>query len=245
MTILRRVICSTASHRLLELTISSDRKRYKQNDKIRIDVTLTNQDYVKEIFVYGTLGWGYRASLREIIRDARGKRISPKIFSDDLTPPVSRNDLTPFVKLLPRHFLGTYFVQETGQLNLSKPGRYSIVVEYHCPISATEVDLVRIFGAKKTEYSDRTLSGLKSFHMLIRSIIYLTNQVDFHALALRHRASCLISNDRVPHHDYALQAEVTASVHTFRHYRGTYLLCGGASVRHVQQIPRSLRSQHH
>jgi integrase/recombinase XerD len=36
--------------------------------------------------------------------------------------------------------------------------------------------------------------------------------------------------------DYALQAELKASVHTFRHCCATHLLRGGASVRHVQQL---------
>jgi len=35
---------------------------------------------------------------------------------------------------------------------------------------------------------------------------------------------------------YALQAELRASVHTFRHCCATHLLRGGASVRHVQQL---------
>ena len=130
----------------MELRIVSDKKRYKRSDKIRIDVMLTNKDYVREIFVYGKLGWGYRASLTDIIRDARGKRISPKMFSDDLNIPISRGDTSLFVRLLPNHFLGTHFVEEIDQLNLTKPGRYSIEVEYHCPISIADVDQINFFS---------------------------------------------------------------------------------------------------
>ena len=49
-----------------------------------------------------------------------------------------------------------------------------------------------------------------------------------------HRLSYQMIADRI--RDYALQAEVKASVHTFRHCCATHLLRGGASVRHVQQL---------
>jgi hypothetical protein len=132
----------------LELSLVTDRRKYKQHGKIRITVTLTNNEYVKDIFIYGTLGWGYYASLFDTISDAQGKRIQPKVFPDDLTPPISRNDASLFVKLQPRHFLGTYFVEELDQLNLTKPGKYSIFVEYHSPISRSDVDL-RNFWSKE------------------------------------------------------------------------------------------------
>lgn len=48
------------------------------------------------------------------------------------------------------------------------------------------------------------------------------------------RLSYQMIADRI--RDYALQVEIKASVHTFRHCCATHLLRGGASVRHVQQL---------
>jgi integrase/recombinase XerD len=49
-----------------------------------------------------------------------------------------------------------------------------------------------------------------------------------------HRLSYQMIADRI--RDYAVQVELKASVHTFRHCCATHLLRGGASVRHVQQL---------
>jgi len=49
-----------------------------------------------------------------------------------------------------------------------------------------------------------------------------------------HRLSYQMIAERI--RDYALQVELKANVHTFRHCCATHLLRGGASVRHVQQL---------
>lgn len=49
-----------------------------------------------------------------------------------------------------------------------------------------------------------------------------------------HRLSYQMIAQRI--RDCASQAELTATVHTFRHSCATHLLRGGASVRHVQQL---------
>ena len=125
----------------LRLSISSDKQKYKRHGKIRITATLTNADYLNDILIYGKLGWGYSASLTYTIRDVSGKRIEPNVLADDLTFPILRDDTSSFVKLLPRHFLGTYFLDDLDQLSLRKPGRYTIFVEYHSPISTKDVNL--------------------------------------------------------------------------------------------------------
>jgi hypothetical protein len=132
----------------LELSIVTDRQKYKRHGKMKISVMLTNADDIKDIFVYRTLGWGYLSSLTYTIRDSSGKRIQPTIIPDDLTPPIPRNDTTFFVKLPPQQFLGIHYLEGLDRLNLRRPGKYSIFVEYHCPISSTDVDL-RDFWSKE------------------------------------------------------------------------------------------------
>ena len=125
----------------LELTILADRRQYKRHSKIKITVMLTNVDYVKDVFVYRMLGWGHLSSITYTIRNASGKLIHPAALADDLPLPLDRNDETNFVKLAPDHFLGTALAEDLNQLNMNKPGKYSILVEYHCPISRGEVEL--------------------------------------------------------------------------------------------------------
>ena len=132
----------------LELFIATDRQKYKRDGKIMITVMLTNPDHVKDIFVYRSLGWGHLSSLTYTIRDASGQPVVPTILDDDLPFPIPRNDTTFFVKLEPDHFLGTNYIETLDRLNLKRPGRYSILVEYHCPISSTAVDL-RNFWSKE------------------------------------------------------------------------------------------------
>lgn len=124
----------------LELSIATDRQRYRQHGTIRLNAMLTNTTYVKDIFVYSPLGWGHLSSLTYTIRDASGKFIEPTILNDELTPPIDRSDTTSFVKLRPNQFLGVRFIEGLDRLGIKKPGRYSILVEYHCPISITDVD---------------------------------------------------------------------------------------------------------
>ena len=67
----------------LELSLVADTHIYKRDDYLRLHAMLINTDYASDIFVYGTLGWGYSASLTFTLRDSSGREIHPQIFPDD------------------------------------------------------------------------------------------------------------------------------------------------------------------
>jgi hypothetical protein len=98
-----------------------------------------------DVYVFGTLDWGYSASLMLYIRDASGKEIEPRLVPD--SPPYAPlDDRSAFVKLRPDHFLGTTYFAPLKLVSLTRPGKYSIFVEYNSPISTAEVELKPFLG---------------------------------------------------------------------------------------------------
>ena len=119
---------------------------YKASDRIKLQVNLTNTDAVKDIFVYGTLELGHRGSFTLYRRDANGKEVPSRVILEAFESPPEPNDKSAFVKLLPFHFIGTDYRGSIRELNMERPGRYFMWVEYHSPISTAEVDLKPFFG---------------------------------------------------------------------------------------------------
>ena len=68
----------------LKISLISPKVRYKRSEKIKLHVMLNNITS-KNIYVLGSLGWGYNASLLLHVRDASGKEIDPEGFPDDQT----------------------------------------------------------------------------------------------------------------------------------------------------------------
>jgi hypothetical protein len=128
----------------LRVVVIAPKRRYRSRDKIMLPVMLLNSGK-EDIYVFGTLGWGYSSSFILQVRDALGREIQPAGSPDDQTH-FSRNDNTVFVKLLPNHFLGTNFFAPLTILNLDRPGRYTLWVEYHCPISTADVGVKPFWG---------------------------------------------------------------------------------------------------
>jgi hypothetical protein len=131
-------------HSGLELSLVSQKRRYKRNDQFKLQVMLVNPTS-KPIYVFGTLDWGYSTSLMFYIRDASGREIEP-ILSPDSQTYASADDKSAFVKLGPDHFLGTTYFAPLKYMNLTKPGRYAVFVEYTSPFSTAEVELKPFLG---------------------------------------------------------------------------------------------------
>src|SRR6185295_6778061 len=64
----------------LAVSLVTDKRRYKGNDRIRLQVKLTNTDAVRETFVYGTLELGHRGSFTLFRRDAKGKEVPARVI---------------------------------------------------------------------------------------------------------------------------------------------------------------------
>jgi hypothetical protein len=128
----------------LELALAVDKRRYKPSDELKLQVMLINPSN-KPVYVFRTLDWGVSASLSLQVRDASGKQIEPE-FAPDAQTYDSPDDKSAFVKLGPDHFLGANFPASIKFLNLTRPGKYSISVEYTSPFSTAEVELKPFLG---------------------------------------------------------------------------------------------------
>ena len=137
----------------LKISLISPKVKYRRSEKIKLHVMLSNIT-PKNIYVLGSLGWGYNASLLLHVRDASGKEIDPEGFPDEQTI-VDPMDEGAFVRLPPRQFIGTNLVGDLKFLNMNKPGKYSIYVEYFSKIESSAVKQKPFWGIENgTIFSD-------------------------------------------------------------------------------------------
>ncbi len=81
------------------------------------------------------------------IRDGSGKEIEPLAVPDS-PPNAPPDDKSAFVKLRPDHFFGTSYFAPLNLVNLTRPGRYSVFVEYKCPFSIRDVPVTPFWGSE-------------------------------------------------------------------------------------------------
>ena len=140
----------------LELLLEVDKRRYKSSDDLKLQVMLRNPTN-KSVYVFRTLDWGVSASLSLQVSDVSGKQIEPD-FAPDAQTYDSPDDKSAFVKLGPDHFLGASFPASLKFLNLTRPGKYSISVEYTSPFSSAEVELKPFLGRESGSLRSNVVS---------------------------------------------------------------------------------------
>jgi hypothetical protein len=131
----------------LELDLLLPKRTYKSGEQLKLQVMLRNASD-KDLYIYGTLGWGYSSSLMFYVRDSAGKDIEPALIPDS-PPQAPPSDKSYYVKLEPDNFLGTSYFAPLKLMNLSKPGKYSIFVEYWCPFSSEDVSVRPFWGKER------------------------------------------------------------------------------------------------
>jgi hypothetical protein len=118
----------------LLVTLRTDKSVYLPKERIHLQVLLTNVSS-KRLYVPLPLDWGESASLSLWASDSVSKKeVQGSFLADAVTPlPEKRED---FVQLLPNHILGVSDQISLEDINLNRPGKYDLYVNYHCPVPA-------------------------------------------------------------------------------------------------------------
>ena len=123
---------------VLIVELIADKAVYGPKDDITLKVVIANDALFDDVLIFGELGFGYSASFTLFRRDAQGREVPTRFIDDSRGNPPDLSDPNTFVKLRPGHFLGISYETSIYNLNLERPGKYRLWVEYHSPISKSE-----------------------------------------------------------------------------------------------------------
>lgn len=88
------------------------------------------------------------AGSRFFVAMQKERRYPPRVILEAVESPPEPYDTSAFVKLLPYHFIGTDYKESIIELNMMRPGRYTLWVEYHSPISVADVKVSPFWGSE-------------------------------------------------------------------------------------------------
>jgi hypothetical protein len=140
---------------IVELT--ADKKVYRPKDDISLKVMVKNGALLENVFIYGDLGFGYAASFTVFRRDAKDREVPTRFIDDYRENPPDLTDPNTLVRLVPGQFLGRGYKNSIYNLNLDKPGKYRLWVEYHSPISKSEVRIAPFWGSEDGDVKSNVL----------------------------------------------------------------------------------------
>ena len=145
---------------MLIVELNADKAVYRPKEHITLKVMVTNDALVDDVFIYGDLGFGYYASFTLFRHDAHGREVPTRFVDDSRGNPPSLSDPNTFVKLSPGHFLGISYESSIYNLNLERPGKYRIWVEYHSPIAKSEAKISPFWSAEDGNVKSNVLEIL-------------------------------------------------------------------------------------
>ena len=144
----RTAAASTQNKPNLKITLLAPRTILGKKDNVNLYVMIMNDDAIHDVYIYSELGFGARAELYLMRRDARGREVPTRFIHDDRPDTLDLNDPSTFVKLSPGNFFGVGYENSIYNLNLEQPGTYNLSVEYTCPISSSEVKVKPFWGSE-------------------------------------------------------------------------------------------------
>lgn len=144
----------------LIVELIADKAAFKPKDDITLKVMVANDALEDDVFIYGELGFGYSASFTLFRRDAHGQEVPTRFIDDSRGNPPNLNDTNTLVKLSPGHFLGISYETSIYNLNLERPGKYKLWVEYHSPISKSEVKVAPFWSSEDGNVKSNVLEIL-------------------------------------------------------------------------------------
>lgn len=132
----------------LVIALTADKVVYRSKDDIKLTVMVKNDHVSDDVFIYGDMGFGYSASFTLFRRDAKGREVPTRFIDDYRGNPPNLDDPHTFVKLSSGTFLGIGYETSIYNLHLEKPGKYKLWVEYHSPISKSEVRVTPFWSSE-------------------------------------------------------------------------------------------------
>lgn len=116
-----------------------NKSTYSLNDKIGLDVLLSNKSGSSALYVYNWFIWSDTGGLSFVVTNRIGDVTMPNIRVDPVPFPPPKNDLKVFVQLLDPNFYGTH-IEVPVELFVKRPGIYSIQARYRSPVSCRWFD---------------------------------------------------------------------------------------------------------
>lgn len=144
----------------LVIKLTADKVVYRSKDDINLAVMVKNDEVSDDVFIYGDMGFGYSASFTLFRRDAKGREVPTRFIDDYRGNPPNLDDPHTFVKLSSGTFLGIGYENSIYNLHLEKPGKYTLWVEYHSPISKSEAKVAPFWGSEDGSVKSNVLQIL-------------------------------------------------------------------------------------